>query len=186
MQIKLLDERLLYDGSQIRPLWAFDMGFERDSIIVWRGPMDVRDIKDAEDERAHLEIKGADLIHLVVERFSTHPSMHSAYLMQRLLAIHTQGILRDMGIDVTRDGDDLYARGGKLTVSIATAGGTSEKIHLGINLQARGIPDDVNATGLADFGISPGEWKDIAEEIATSFHEELMSIENDMRKTRPI
>jgi len=36
------------------------------------------------------------------------------------------------GIETTRSGDDLYIADEKLTVSIATASITSEKMHLGL------------------------------------------------------
>ena len=70
--------------------------------------------------------------------------MRHAYYLQRILIVCVQDALRNLGVTAERNGDDLFVDGGKLTVSIATAGITSEKIHCGINLTGRGTPAEAN------------------------------------------
>lgn len=176
---------MLYDGSQINPLWAYEyMDVRGDSIIVFRGPMDVRYIKDIEDEKNKKEIKGDDLIHFIVERFDSPASIREAYYLQRMLIICMQDVLRNYSVITERIGDDLFANGRKLTVSIATAGISSEKIHCGINLTGSGTPVEANATGLHELGTDPDSWEDIGKEIADRFVFEIEDIEHDICKTR--
>ncbi|MEA1943772.1 MAG: DUF366 family protein, partial [Euryarchaeota archaeon] len=140
------DSVILYDGSQIGPLWGYEyLDVRGDSIIVFRGAMDVRYIKDIEDEKNQKKIKGDDLIHFIVERFDSPASIRQAYYLQRMLIICIQDVLRNFGVITERNGDDLFVDGKKLTVSIATAGISSEKIHCGINLTSRGTPVEANA-----------------------------------------
>lgn len=51
MKIEILPGRIDYDGSQIEPLWAYSLGIAGDSIVVFRGAMDIipSNIKDMED-----------------------------------------------------------------------------------------------------------------------------------------
>ena len=179
------DSTMLYDGSQINPLWSYEyLDVRGDSIIVFRGAMDVRYIKDIEDEKNRKQIKGDDLIHLIVERFDPPASIRQAYYLQRMLVICVQDVLRDLGVITKRSGDDLFVDGKKLTVSIATAGISSEKIHCGINLTSQGTPVEANAIGLYELGIDGDSWKDIGNKIAERFVFEIEDIESDICKTR--
>ena len=183
----VIDRPIRYDGSQIDPLWAYEyVDVRGDSIVVFRGAMDVRHIKDIEDEKNRKEIKGDCLIHLIVERFDSPASMRQAYYLQRMLIVCVQDVLRNLGVIAERSGDDLFVDGGKLTVSIASAGISSEKIHCGINLTDRGTPAEASAIGLSELGIDPDLWKSIGREIAERFISEIEKIESDICKTRPL
>ena len=183
---KLLPNPIKYDGSQIAPLWAYSMGIKGDSIVVFHGPMDVTpdNMKDLEDRKAKKTIRGDDLIHIIVERFDSPASMRLACYMQRLLIVCIKDALERHGIKATRNGDDLFIDGRKLTVSIASAGVSSEKIHCGINLITRGTPEDVKTAALLDFGIK--DWKTFASEIAETFVHEVEDIESDIAKTKSL
>lgn len=183
---RIIPDSIKYDGSQIAPLWAYGMGIKGDSIVCFHGPMDVsfENMKDFEDEKAGKSIKGDDLIHIIVERFDSPSSMRLAYYMQRLLVICVRDVLSNHGITTTRNGDDLFIDGRKLTVSIASAGVSSEKVHCGINITTRGTPLDVKTTALEDSGIK--DWKTIAKEICETFLREIDDIEGDIVKTRSL
>ncbi|VVB95566.1 Uncharacterised protein [uncultured archaeon] len=183
---RILPDKIKYDGSQIAPLWAYSMGIKGDSIVIFHGPMDVtlENMKDLEDSKAGKTIKGDDLVHIIVERFDSPASMRLAYYMQRLLIVCIRDVLLDHGIKGDRNGDDLFIGGRKLTVSIASAGVSSEKIHCGINITTRGTPRDVRTAGLEELGIK--EWKNIAEEISGTFIHEIEDIEGDIVKTRSL
>ena len=183
---KILPDTIKYDGSQIAPLWAYSMGIKGDSIVIFHGSMDVtpENMKDFEDRRAGKAIAGDDLIHIIVERFDSPSSMRLAYYMQRLLIICVKETLGKRGIRTTRNGDDLFIDDGKLTVSIASAGVSGEKIHCGINITTEGTPVDVKTAALLDFGIK--DWKALAQEIAQSFVREVEDIEGDIVKTKSL
>ena len=183
---RILPDTIKYDGSQITPLWAYGMGIKGDSIVIFHGPMDVifENMKDFEDEKAGKAIRGDDLIHIIVERFDSPASMRLAYYMQRLLIICVRDVLGKHEIKTTRNGDDLFIEGKKLTVSIASAGVASEKIHCGINITTKGTPDDVETAALGDFGIE--DWKPVAREIAETFVNEIEDIESDIVKTKSL
>lgn len=175
-----------YDGSQIAPLWAYSMGIKGDSIVAFHGPMDVtpEHMKDLEDKKAAKAIRGNELIHIIVERFDSPASMRLAYYMQRLLIVCIRDVLENHGIKTVRSGDDLFIDGRKLTVSIASAGVSSEKIHCGINITTEGTPDDVRTAALEEFGVM--EWKTLAKEISETFLHEIEDIEGDIVKTRSL
>ncbi|MBU4076153.1 MAG: DUF366 family protein [Euryarchaeota archaeon] len=183
---RILPEKIKYDGSQIAPLWAFTLGIKGDSMVIFHGPMDVTfdNMKDLEDEKAGKTIQGDDLLHIIIERFDSPASMRLAYYMQRLLIICIRDVLMRQGIQTTRKGDDLFIHDGKLTVSIATAGVSSEKIHCGINITTEGTPAEVRTAALTDLGIT--DWKPLAREIAETFINEIEDIEGDIVKTRSI
>ena len=182
----ILPDAIKYDGSQIAPLWAYSMGIKGDSFVIFHGPMDVTpdNMKDFEDEKAGKTIRGDDLIHIIVERFDSPASMRLAYYMQRLLIVCIRDVLGEHGVRTSRNGDDLYVDDRKLTVSIASAGVTSEKIHCGINITTQGTPPDIMTAALLDLGIK--DWKALAKEIAENFIREIEDIEGDIVKTKSL
>jgi hypothetical protein len=180
---RILPDKIKYDGSQIAPLWAYNMGIKGDSMVIFHGQMDVTfdNMKDLEDKKSGKTIQGDDLIHIIVERFDSPASMRLAYYMQRLLIVCIRDVLMRQGIQTTRFGDDLFFDDGKLTVSIATAGVTSEKIHCGMNITIEGTPSGVRTAALEQLGIT--DWKPLAREIAETYINEIEDIEGDIVKT---
>jgi hypothetical protein len=91
-----------------------------------------------------------------------------------------------MGLDIQRNGDDLFLGPGKLSVSIATCSASSMKVHFGVNLTTEGTPEDVTTAGLKDWieGLDNEKTHEIAEEIFKAYEKELNSIEEDISKTR--
>jgi hypothetical protein len=186
MRSAILTKRIKYDGSQIESLWAYSMGIKGDSIVIFHGPMDVtfENMKDFEDRKTGKTIRGDDLIHIIVERFDSPASIRLAYYMQRILMVNIRDVLLKHGVNTTRNGDDLFIDDRKLTVSIATAGVSSEKIHCGINITRAGTPDDVRTAALEDLEIK--DWESLSKEIAETFLHETEDIEEDIIKTKGI
>jgi|GEM_PF-81496 len=187
MIVEVIEEPVFYDGSQIDPLWAYKRyGVLGDSIIVFRGGMDIAEarMKDSEDVRGKTAITGDDVLHFIIERFDSPGNMFTSYLMQRLFVISAQAVLNMYGIETARSGDDLYVAEEKLTVSIATASITSEKIHLGMNVTTSGTPKNVAITSLTSFGIEPDESLSIGRDVAELFSREILDILKDVVKTR--
>lgn len=184
MRVEIIAEALDYDGSQIEPLWACSQGIAGNSIVIFRGATDIpaANIKDLEDLLDNKTIKSGDMLHFIVERFDPPASIRLAYFMQRLLVVITRDVLAHRGVECSRDGDDLYVDGGKLTVSIATAGISSEKIHLGINISCSGTPPDIRVACLETLGIT--DVMGLGKEIASTFASEIEDIESDIVKTK--
>jgi len=186
MRVEVYSKTLEYDGTQIEPLWGYSKGMPGDSIVLFRGGMDIPDtnIKDMEDLMDNKAIKGGDMLHFIVERFDSPASIRLAYYMQRMLVVCARDVLVQHGITSVRNGDDLFVDGGKLTVSIASAGISSEKIHMGINISCRGTPPDVKVACLENLGIT--DVIGLGEEIARNFASEINDIESDIVKTKSL
>ncbi|MFQ6135830.1 MAG: DUF366 family protein [Candidatus Hydrothermarchaeales archaeon] len=186
-KIVMVEDRLEYTGDQIKPLWAFrELGVQGDSIVIFRGAIKVHrdeliDIKDFRREGdEEFPITSDDAINLVIEHFD-QGDLRLTYHRQRLLINMAKEKIGEFG-EITRKGSGLYHEDKKLSVSIATASVSSGKIHLGMNISNKGVPDYVNAVGLSDLGVlDPIK---LAKEIAVGYAEELSDIEDDITKSR--
>ena len=105
---------------------------------------------------------------------------------KQVFRVEIVSLEEEMGLDIQRNGDDLFLGQGKLSVSIATCSASSMKIHFGINLTTAGTPDEVNTACLRDWikGLDKKTALQIAEKIFKSYKMELNSIEEDIFKTR--
>jgi uncharacterized protein len=183
-----IDHSILYDGGQIKPMWAFrEFGIKGPSIITWIGPMNIKSdqIIDYEDER--IEIKANEMLHFIVEHFDSQPAdIRLCYHRQRILVMITRDLLMEMDIETKRKGDDLYFAGDKLSVSIATCSASSMKIHLGMNLITDGTPDNIPTSGLLEISgdLNHEKVQKLADTICMRYKQEILSIEEDIAKTR--
>lgn len=187
---KHIEEIFEYDGSQINPSWAFqEFGIYGSSIITWIGPVNITpdNLKDFAD--VGLEIKSNYMVNFICEFFDQQPTnMRIAYLRQRLLVMIFREILTEKGVKTTREGDDIFVDGRKLSISIASVSLSSAKIHFALNLEDKGTPDDVETIGLYDIndGIVFNEenLKDLIFEVVNRYIDELETIEKDISKTK--
>jgi hypothetical protein len=188
MKYKRLKGPVLYDGSQIEPMWALkNFNIKGSSLISWIGPMNLEKDEIIDYEDVGLEIKSDEMLHLMVEHFDCQPAdLRLCYHRQRLLVTIIKDILEQMGLDITRNGDDLFINQGKLSVSIATCSASSMKIHFGVNLTTDGTPEDVTTAGLRDWieGLDKESSFEIAEKAFDAYKKEINSIEEDISKTR--
>ena len=177
-----------YDGSQINPSWAFnEFGIYGSSIVTWIGPVNItpNNLKDFAD--VGLEIKSNAMVNFICEFFDQQPTnMRIAYLRQRLLVMIFREILFEKGVITTREGDDIFVDGRKLSISIASISLNSSKIHFALNLEDKGTPNDVETIGLYDIGdvFNENNLKDLIFEVVNRFIDELETIENDISKTK--
>ncbi|MFA4646959.1 DUF366 family protein [Pyrococcus kukulkanii] len=175
--------RIDYDGSAIRSHWAYrNFGVLGDSLVVFRGRCDVKieEMVDIEDLRQRKEIKSDDMIHYIVEVF-WHPDVLLASALQKLFIARLCELFSKKGVKVERKGDDIYVGDRKLSISIATISPVSIKIHIGINVTSRGVPQDVKAIGLQELGIDPEEFM---EESGRVLVEEFLKVRKDSMKVR--
>lgn len=189
---KHVDEIFEYDGSQIDPSWAFqEFGIYGSSIITWIGPVNITldNLKDFAD--VGLEIKSNYMVNFICEFFDQQPpNMRIAYLRQRLLVMIFREILTEYGVETTREGDDIFVDGAKLSISIASISLSSAKIHFALNLEDKGTPIDVKTIGLYDIKInnqrvfSEDNLLELITKTVNRFIDELETIENDISKTK--
>ena len=189
---KHIDEIFEYDGSQINPSWAFqEFGIYGSSIITWIGPVNITpdNLKDFAD--VGLEIKSSNMVNFICEFFDQQPTnMRIAYLRQRLLIMIFKEILTEFGVKTTREGDDIFVDGRKLSISIASVSLSSAKIHFALNLEDKGTPSDVDTIGLYDIKVNGKQvfteenLLDLVIDTVNRFINELETIENDISKTK--
>jgi hypothetical protein len=180
MKTRSVRRRIDYDGTQIRSLWAYrEFGIQGDSIVAFRGACEVRPehMVDLEDFRAGSRIAGPDMLHFIAEHFDT--DLEKAVLRQRLLAAIVQA---ELGPRARREGDDLYAGRGKLSISIATVTPVSTKVHFAVNVRrAHGV--GVETRGLEDLGVSPG---DLAARVLRRYAAEMDGILDARTRARGV
>lgn len=188
MKYKKLKEPLLYDGSQIEPFWAFkELKVKGSSVVAWIGPMNIKPDELIDYEDVGLEIKSDEMMHFIVEHFDRQPAdIKTCYHRQRLFVMIVKDILSELSINTNRDGDDLYFKGKKLSVSIATCSNSSMKIHFGMNIKDEGTPYDVETIGLLECleNLDYEKIDKLIDKICESFINEIESIEEDITKTK--
>lgn len=178
MGYEVLEDSFPYTGRELRSGWVREKtGIGGGGAAVgWMGPcrVDTDDLVDLDDAREGAVIEASRMAHVIVE----HPgcTLQAAVLRQRLLVCILGEVLRERGVRVLRDGDDLYVDGRKLTVSIAAPWRGGCLIHLGINVDPTGAP--VPSLGLDELNVPPRELLETLlnryqKELATAAHAEL-------------
>lgn len=179
MRVLVLEERLDYTGRELDSLWAYvRFGVDEDSIVAFRGKCEVEtaELADLEDRLRGERIYSPEMLHFVVEHFGM--SLREIFLRQRLLVCIACERLAELGVRAERRGDDIYCRGEKLSVSIASVSAVSGKIHLGINVKSE------NYMSLEKLGVKAPE--NLLREVAESYAEEVRDVSRKMRRVRAL
>lgn len=188
MQSLFIKDKMIYDGAQLKSLFAYlTYGVLGNSIVSWVGPCKVsfEHMVDGEDLLAKSPIEGAEMLHFIVEIFDR--DLFSGVALQRLFASMIRDYLQGaasvtLGKKVLeRDGDDIFWGEKKLNISIAAKSPVSTMIHLAINCTNRGTP--VETCSLEDLKLSPEE---VASEVMQKFQREFESILKATQKVRPL
>lgn len=179
---------LLYDGSQIKPMWAFqEMGIKDSSIVTWIGPMNIKPDELIDYEDVGLEVKSEEMVHFIIEHFDVQPAdIRLSYHRQRIFVMIVKDLLEEIGIKTTRNGDDLYFDGGKLSVSIATCSINCMKIHFAMNLKTEGTPKNIKTAGLMEClpNLERKNISELADKVSQEYIKEISDIKQDITKTR--
>lgn len=182
MKSKFIKKKIKYNGSALKPLYAYiHHQLPGDSIVSFIGPCDVAltHMIDAEDFVEDAEIKAECMLHFIVEMFGQN--LMTAVSQQRLLVSIVQNLLFEHGHRLSRKGDDLYLKTKKLSVSIASASVISSQIHLGLNVENTGTP--VPTCALTDFNLDPVKF---SQNVMERFSAEYISIVEATQKVRPL
>lgn len=187
MKTLYLDQNLLYDGTQLKSLWAYlNHQVLGPSVVSWQGPceVDFEHMVDGEDLNQRAAIRGSLMLHFVIEIFDR--DLAFAVALQRLfVAILKDQLNQGSAIlkkrPLVQKGDDLYWGQHKLSISIATVSPVSQLIHLAVNVSHLGTP--VKTCSLQDFKISP---KRFSLKLMELWSQEFDSILRATQKVRPV
>jgi uncharacterized protein len=185
MQKQFVTSKFLkvYDGSQLRPLFAYEhFGLKGDAIISWISSTNVSlsHMVDYEDKIEEQKICGEKMLHFMIEIFPAN--LLFGVSLQRLLAsIIKDNLLKQSDEKIIRKGDDLYLGTGKLSISIASVSAVSTLIHLAINITNKGTP--VKTASLEDLKIKP---EVLAKNILSAFASEYEDIIWATKKVKPL
>lgn len=181
-----IEKTLDYDGSQLRPLFAYEsFGILGSSAVAFRGACDISfaEMKDLEDVRDQSAIQGSDMIHFIVEIFDS--SLWGAVAFQRLLASLVGDTIKDLSQGkwlLDRQGDDLYTLDRrKFSISIASKSYVSVMIHFAVNVSNEGTP--VSTSCLKDFEIDPLHF---AKVVLANLAREYQGTLEATQKVRPL
>lgn len=174
MKTLLIDENIKYEGWQLAPHWIYkNFKMMGDAIVAFKGECEVKltEMVDIEDVVNNEPIYSKNMLSFITEQFNV--DLVEGVFRQRLLICIIKEALEKRGFVVSRNGDDLFVCGKKLTVSIATKSLTSILIHTGVNIDSEGAP--IAACGLTnDLGIT--DIDEFAKEIMQKYSEEIDDI----------
>lgn len=188
MKTLFIEKKFKYDGSQLRPLFAYEnykvLG---DSIVSWIGPCNITldHMVDLEDKIENAQICGDEMLHFIIEVFGS--DLTAAVSLQRLFASMAKDYIQQeskLKFNLVREGDDIYLieQGKKkLSISIASRSSVSSMIHFAMNIVNDGTP--VPTACLIDLALN-GEVT--AKKLMSLFSEEYESIVIATKKVIPL
>ncbi|MBN8536626.1 MAG: DUF366 family protein [Deltaproteobacteria bacterium] len=188
MKTKWINKIIKYDGSQLRPLFAYEnFNILGNSVLAWLGPCEIpfSNMKDLEDVLAVSPIRGGFMLHFIVEIF--HQNLFSGVILQRLFASIVKDEIMEMlavkksKYKLFRDGDDIYSLDRKLSISIASQSVLSTQIHFAVNVTNEGTP--VKTLCLEDLKIEP---EVLAKKVLKKFQTEFDTIMEATMKVRSL
>ncbi len=185
MKKLFISKKIKYDGSQLRPLFAYeDHKILGDSIVSWMGPCDItlEHMVDLEDKIENSKICGDEMLHFIIEIFGK--DLTAGVALQRLFASIAKDSLESLTSQkLVREGDDIYShdKKNKLSISIASRSAVSTMIHFAMNIVNKGTP--VSTLSLQDLKVDPTM---LAEQLMQSFTKEFESVITATKKVTPL
>lgn len=179
MHTKFIEEEIKYTGLELAPHWIYKkFHLQGDAIIAFCGECEVKltEMVDIEDVINDEPIYSKSMLSFIIEHFNI--GLTEGISRQRLLICIIKETLENLftihrsPFTITRNGDDLFVNGKKLSVSIATKSLTSVLIHVGINIDPSGAP--VDAIGLNSLNIS--EINEFAQNVMLKYSQEIDDI----------
>lgn len=184
MKFKWVEERINYDGTQLRSLYNYlTHQVLGDSIVSFIGSCNVNPahMVDGEDLLAGDQICSDEMVHFIIEKFDS--TLLAAVSLQRLLSSIAIECLCQLNPSLQgqlfRRGDDIYFNDGKLSISIASQSPISSMIHFAVNVTNNGTP--VKTSSLHDLNVEPEAF---ALAVMKAFTDEVDSIVTATHKVR--
>ena len=181
-------EERAYTGPELSPHFILTQFHVKGSALVaFVGACSVKTehLVDWEDRIAHDRIEAAKMMHFLGEFFGI--SLKEGVALQRLfMASLAESLAQRLGHravewGLKREGDDIFLKDRKLSVSIVTASPVSVLLHAGINIDPAGAP--VPAIGLNELEVDYRDWAKAALE---AFAREWESMDWACAKVRPV
>ncbi len=169
MKSIFIDKEITYTGRELSPHWIYkNFNIEGSAAIAFIGPVkvDLSEMVDIEDVINNEPISSDKMLNFIIEDFEI--GLYHMVALQRLFICIIKEVLEEHNIFVKRDGDDLFYKERKLSVSIATKSITSSLIHTALNIVSTGAPIEVSS--LEEMGIA--DIKAFALEILKKFTDE--------------
>lgn len=184
MRIHLEKEEIPYTGKELRSHWLLErFGLVGNAMVAFVGGCNVsgKDLVDVEDFRLGNVVASDRMLHFIVEIFGID-LLGIVFAQHLLCAVIAGEINKSLGRDIVeRQGDDLFVKDGKLSVSIATISPISGLIHLGLNITHKGVP--VKAASLDELGIDCYQF---GARVLELFSAEVDGCLYATRKVRPV
>jgi len=153
MKTLWIDNKITYDGSQLKRMFAYEnFSLIGDSIVAFIGPCNITNgnMKDGEDLFAGEKIYSDSMLHFIIEAHAM--KLESMIACQRLFSAiakdHLEALTKK---PLLRIGDDIYFEDKKLNISIATANSLSAMVHCGFNINSDNTP--VNTYSLEELKV---------------------------------
>lgn len=183
MKSIFIDKEITYTGKELSPHWIYrNFNVEGSAIAAFIGPVRVNlsEMVDIEDVINNEPISSDKMLNFIIEDFEI--GLYHMVAVQRLFICIIKETLEEYGIKIKRSGDDLFYKGRKLSVSIATKSITSSLIHTALNIVKTGAPVEISC--LEEMGIS--DIKEFALNVEKKFTDEIKSMEFAKSKVRGV
>ncbi len=183
MKSIFIDKEITYTGRELSPHWIYrNFNVEGSAAAAFIGPVrvDLSEMVDIEDVINNEPIKSDKMLNFIIEDFEI--GLYNMVCLQRLFICIIKEVLEGRGIQVKRNGDDLFYEGRKLSVSIATKSITSSLIHTALNIVKTGAPIEISS--LNEMGII--DIKEFALEILEKFTDEIDDMNFAKSKVRGV
>ena len=139
MKTLFIKDYIKYEGHQLAPHWIYkNFKIQGDAIVAFVGECEVKltEMVDIEDVINNEPIYSKSMLSFISEQFNVE--LVEGVFRQRLLMCIIKEALEKRGIFVERNGDDLFVKGKKLSVSIATKSITSTFVFSATTLASLG------------------------------------------------
>lgn len=182
MEYKFIEEEIVYTGEQLRSHWIWEKtGILGDCIVGFFGPAEVYEhLLDVVDRRKKSGIYAKRMMHFICEHFDTPLSL--AIARQRILICIIAECINAISCSyiIERRGNDLYYKGGKLSVSIAASSPISSLIHVGVNIEAEDVDIKISSLPI----INNIDERMLCEKILKAYTEEIKQMHQCLSKAR--
>jgi len=178
-----VEKTMIYTGEELSSHWIYrNFGILGDAIVTFIGEVNVARDKmiDLSESIDQSYIYSPSMLNFIIEHFDH--DLNLAIYRQRLLIVCIMEELQQLGISVTRRGDNLFVHRDKLSISIATATTVSTLIHVGLNINTEGTP--VETIGLVQLGVA--DIRAIGENIMMRYTREIEQIFDARCKVRSV
>ena len=177
-------EIIKYTGKELSPHWILKkFKLYGDSIVSFVGEVEVPidNMVDVEDRINNEPIYAKSMLNFIIEHFDysiKEIAMAQIILIQSIREVFAD----DYNIDLKRDGDDLFYKERKLSVSIATKSIVSGLIHTALNIDCTGAP--VKASDLNEIGIK--DIKTLAQKVMKRYSDNIENINYAITKVKGV